>query len=209
MRSNQKRIKRQLQKKKLTNNSASILIAIHAPMAAFEVFPPFEGIFLEDSIRKAVRWYRKASDQGKATGQFLLGVMYCNGQGVSQDYKEAAKWFRKAAAQGNASALSYLGVMYYGGVGVPQDYKEAAKWFRKAAAQGHANAQYNLGVMYGNGLGVPQENIRAKMWFNLSAAQGDDIAREARNRVAKRMTADQISQAQKLAREWKTKKDPK
>ncbi len=78
------------------------------------------------------------------------------------------------------------------------------KWYRKAAAQGVAEAQYNLGVMYGKGQGVPQDSVQAYMWYDLAASRyppGED-----RDAVAERMTPAQISEAQKLAREWRPKK---
>jgi TPR repeat protein len=90
-------------------------------------------------------------------------------------------------------------------MGVPQDYAEAVKWFRRAAEQGQAGAQYNLGLMYGNGDGVPQDHMLAHMWFNLAAAQGLVPAKENRDIAAKRMTSEQIAEAQRLAREWKPK----
>jgi len=49
------------------------------------------------------------AEQGDASAQFLLGGMYDNGQGVTQDYKQAVKWCRKAAEQGVALALSSCG----------------------------------------------------------------------------------------------------
>ena len=70
--------------------------------------------------------------------QYNLGIMYCNGQGVLQDYKEAVKWYRLAAEQGYAAAQYNLGLMYRNGDGVPQDYQEAVKWYRLAAEQGDA-----------------------------------------------------------------------
>ena len=75
----------------------------------------------------------------------------------------------------------------------------------QAAEQGDADAQLNLGVMYANGKGVPQDFILAHMWFNLAAAQGDARARKNSDKVASRMTPDQLSEAQRLAREWKPK----
>ncbi len=84
-------------------------------------------------------------------------------------------------------------------------------WYRKAAEQGYAKAQYNLGIMYGNGRGVPQDSAEAHMWFNLAASrfppgENRDLAVRNRDKIAKRMTPAQISEAQKLAREWKPKK---
>ncbi len=109
------------------------------------------------------------------------------------------------AEQGYAQAQSNLGFMYDKRQGVPQDYAEAVGWYRKAAAQGYAKAQYNLGLMYENGEGVPQDYAQAHMWFNLAAAQGDEEAKNFRDDLAKRMTSEQIAEAQRLAREWKPK----
>ncbi len=98
--------------------------------------------------------FRKAAEQGEARALNNLGLMYFNGEGVTQDDKEAARWYLKAAEQGEARAQYNLGVMYASGEGVTQDDKEAARWYLKAAEQGEASAQHNLGVMYENGDGV-------------------------------------------------------
>jgi uncharacterized protein len=81
------------------------------------------------------------ADQGIADAQYNLGVLYDNGQGVSQDYVEAAKWYRKAADQGDASAQFNLGALYTNGQGVPQDFVIAHTWLNLAAAQGHVKAR--------------------------------------------------------------------
>jgi TPR repeat protein len=99
--------------------------------------------------------------------------------------------------------------MYANGNGVPQDYAEAAKWYRKAAEQGAADAQYTLGGMYEWGDGVPKDDVIAYMWFNLAAAQGTmKEAAAERDTLGARMTPDQIAEAQRLAREWKPKRQP-
>ena len=127
-----------------------------------------------------------------------------------RDYVTALREWRPLAKQGVADAQYNLGVMYGEGLGVPQDYAKAVGWWRKAAEQGHATAQYNLGVAYHNGEGVPQNYAQAHMWYNLAASRfspGEDRDKVVKNRdhVAKRMTPAQISEAQKLAREWKPK----
>ena len=48
---------------------------------------------------EALRWYRKAAEQGYASAQNNLGLMYRNGEGVPQDYVEAHKWFNLAASR--------------------------------------------------------------------------------------------------------------
>jgi TPR repeat protein len=115
-----------------------------------------------------------------------------------------------AADQGTAIAQHNLGVKYSKGEGVPKDYAEAVRWYRKAADQGNAGAQHNLGLMYYNGQGVPQDYVRAHMWFNLAAAKdGDPKTAERRDLIAQLMTGEQIAEAQRLAREWKPKREAK
>ncbi len=127
------------------------------------------------------------------------------------DYATALRYWRSLAEQGDAHAQYNLGQMYRYGHGVPQDYAEAVKWWRKAAAQGNAEAQFFLGHMYDSGKGVAQDDAQAYMWYNLAASrvppgENRDIAVKSRKFVAKVMTPAQISEAQKLAREWKPKK---
>ena len=119
------------------------------------------------------------------------------------DYATALKELLPLAEQGNASAQVSLGLMYHEGRGVAQDYSEAARWYRLAAEQGSADAQLNLGVMYGQGQGVAQDYIHAHIWFNLAGASGNADGIKYRNTVARKMTPDQIAEAQRLAREWK------
>ncbi|MCI5780053.1 MAG: sel1 repeat family protein [Lentisphaeria bacterium] len=88
-------------------------------------------------MTEAVKWFRKAAEQGVAEAQFLLGASYAFGRGVPKDMTETVKWFRKAAEQGDAKAQYNLGVCYANGDGVKQDYSEAVKWLGKAAAQGN------------------------------------------------------------------------
>jgi len=162
----------------------------------------------------ALRLWRSLADEGDADAQYNLGVMYNNGDGVSQDYAEAMKWHRKAADQGNGNAQFNLGFMLNQGRGMPQNYAEAAKWYRLAADQGVAVAQFKLGIMYHKGEGVLQDYLIAYMWFDLAAArfpasetESRDDAVKARNFVASKMTSAQIAEAQKLAQDWKLKSE--
>ena len=56
---------------------------------------------------EAVKWYRKAADQGDVPGQFGLGGCYYYGWGVQQDYEAAYTWFSLAEANGDTSAPEY------------------------------------------------------------------------------------------------------
>jgi TPR repeat protein len=62
--------------------------------------------------KAAVKWYRRAAEQGFSDAQGRLGAMYANGQVVQQDYKEAIKWFQLAADQGLVVAQNNLNLLF-------------------------------------------------------------------------------------------------
>ena len=115
---------------------------------------------------------------------------------------------RRVAEQGNVVAQNNLGALYESGLGVAQDYAVAVSWYRKAAAQGLAAAQFELGIAYAKGQGVPQDDVQAHVWFNLAAVRGDRDAARNRDVVARRMTPEQIQQAEALAAAWKPTTSP-
>ena len=163
------------------------------------------GYGIPKNLELALQWYRLSSDQGNWLAQNDLGVMYQNGDGVVQDYEEAARLYRLGANKGYMVAQSNLAAMYYKGRGVRQDIREAFRLETLAAEQNFALAQRMLGIMYMVGTGIPQDYVQAHKWLNLSTARGDTDAGTLRDELAKKMTLDQIAEAQKLAREWTPK----
>ena len=119
----------------------------------------------------------------------------------SGDYPQALKMLRGLAAKNDVEAQYRLGALHESGTNITQSYIEAVKWYRLAATGGNAKAQYSLASMYLNGLGVPQDFTRAHVWFNLAAIWGSTEAASSRDSVAKRMSAQQVAEAQKIARE--------
>jgi FimV-like protein len=88
--------------------------------------------------------------------------------------------------------------LYYTGHGVSQDYLAAARWYQRAARRGHGDAQSNLAALYINGYGVPQDHMMAYAWFNQAAMQSVGGAEQQRDRIAARLTPEQIQQARQL-----------
>ena len=191
----------------MTNRNACrgkliLFLIVLAVLASFQL-----GLAEDQEIEQ----FLKAAEQGDACAQSILGLIYANGEGVLENSREAGKWFLLAAKQGNAEAQSNLGLMYDKGVGVPESDVEASKWFRMAADQGNAEAQFNLGFMYANGEGVPKDYVKAYIWANLAAAQGGDRVVKPEEQLEgggsikfkdwlrKKMTADQVAEAQKLS----------
>lgn len=125
---------------------------------------------------EAVKWYRKAADQGHAIAEFNLALCYEQGIGIPRNSEEAFRWYKLAAVHGNIEAQNSTGYCYEYGEGVSQDYGEALKWYRESASRGDQNAQFNIGNMYRLGKGVLKNPEEAAKWFRMSAAQGNSDA---------------------------------
>jgi TPR repeat protein len=109
------------------------------------------------------------------------------------------------ASRNDVEAQYRLGALHESGANLTQSYIEAVKWYRLAATSGHAKAQFSLASMYLKGLGVPQDFIKAHVWFNLASIWGSPEAASSREAVAKRMSLQQVADAQKTARECRQK----
>ena len=72
-----------------------------------------------------------------------------------------------------------------------------------AFAAGSIAALYDLGVAFSTGShGITSDMIEAHKWFNIAAARGHEEAAWCRADVADEMTAREIAEAQRRAREW-------
>lgn len=72
-----------------------------------------------------------------------------------------------------------------------------------AASAGDINAFYDLGVAYSTAShGVQCDLVEAHKWFNIAAARGHEEAAWCRADVSDEMSAREIAEAQRRAREW-------
>ena len=109
-----------------------------------------------------------------------------------------AEW-RRLADHGDLDAQVALAGLYEAGLGVRRDDRRAAHWYRVAADRGHVIARLNIGDFYSRGRGVGLDRVKAWYWLDLAASAGSVWARNRRDAVAVRMTADQIRRAEALA----------
>jgi uncharacterized protein len=151
----------------------------------------------------ALKEWQPLAEQGDAQAQYHMGMLHHKGRGVPQDDVQARKWYGKAAEQGQAKAQFSLGTLHFNGEGGRKDYQQALRWFRLAADQGMALAQTKLAIMYDYGEGVPKSKVQAYKWLTLAAKNGDKSAPLLLSSLDKEMTPAQITQAKKLASEWK------
>lgn len=117
-------------------------------------------------------------------------------------YDEAYNTMRSLAeTSAHALAQYYVGMMHYRGEGVEQSYAEAAKWFRKAAEQRVKQAQYRLGELYLNGKGLPKDYEYAYAWYRVGAEHKHGRSISALEKAKSNLSAEELEEAEKLARE--------
>ncbi len=72
-----------------------------------------------------------------------------------------------------------------------------------AASEGQAEACFDLGVAFSTGSnGADCDLIEAHKWFNLAALRGHEEAAHCRADISDEMTAREIAEAQRRARQW-------
>ncbi len=131
-----------------------------------------------------------------------------------KDMATAVRIWKVWANKGDPEAETLLGAMYWSGDGVRRDHKEAARLYLLAANKGYARAQNDIGFMLAFGEGVPpHDDVEAYKWLTLSisryTAKNQDRLDQAikdKATLAKRMTAAQVSEAERRARAWKPAK---
>jgi len=81
------------------------------------------------------------ADNGNATAQYQLGLLYKDGVVLMQDDELAFFFFKKAAEQKSPMAQYQIGLMLERGIGCERDPVSATQYFRAAAEQGHTSAE--------------------------------------------------------------------
>ena len=79
------------------------LVMLVQPVVAQDFQKGLEA-FERGDYATALREFKALAEQGNAGAQNNLGLMYDNGQGVTQDDVQAHMWFNLAAAQGDKNS---------------------------------------------------------------------------------------------------------
>ncbi len=115
------------------------------------------------------------AEQGNASAQFNLALMYLMGEAIPLDYKEAFRWYRASAVQGNSSAQGSLGAMYRKGLGLPQDHIQAHMWYSLALANSELDQEKKLWAK--------NLDATAKKMTSVQIAEAQRLAREWKHKT--------------------------
>src|ERR1700687_4409871 len=85
-----------------------LLLALAGP--AWADFNKGMAAYTQGDYPTALKEFKMlGTERGDDEAQYLLGQMYLNGLGVTQDEAEAARWYRKSAELGHPEAQLALG----------------------------------------------------------------------------------------------------
>ena len=150
----------------------------------------------------ALAEWQELADAGDTKASYGMGLLYGNGFGVDMNDELALKYYGYAAEKGHAEAQFNLAVMHQNGWGVPPSDESANEWYKLAANQGVTGAQIALGRYFAMDFLDTYDPIEAYMWFKLAERLGDIDASAKCEFVATRMTADQLSEADRRVTGW-------
>jgi uncharacterized protein len=167
------------------------------PAAPDIKFPDLEGLkFWTDDLKKgknayrdgndqrALKYFRRASDDGNIVADWYLGHMYRLGRGVDKSDAKAFSYYVRVADQFNAdeSSNKKLRIMvdslvrvadYYRAgnkaSAIPEDPARAIRIYKLASTYGHPAAEFGLGVMNLHGQGMNAKPAQGLRWLNKSA----------------------------------------
>ncbi len=134
-----------------------------------------KGLGVNKLPAEAVKYYKKAAEQGDAEAQYLFATCLFIGNAVTQNVKQAVEYYQKSAQQEYMKAINDLGVCYARGIGVPKDGKEALAHFGAASEGDHGFyvADSNVAYCYQNGIGVEKDKHRADVLYIVAEAKED------------------------------------
>jgi uncharacterized protein len=163
------------------------------------------------SDKDALHWIGLAAEGGLPAAEFLMGVMVGEGRGIPADAEKAMTWYRRAADDGVAEAMRELGDAAY--LGPERRCEDALKWYRAAAEYRLGYASYRLARFYDTGECVPQDLVQAHFWYTNAWQSGcrrvdGAIVLDRRAQIEQQLTQDQVYEADRLFRKWKTKGQP-
>jgi TPR repeat protein len=103
----------------------------------------------------------KATSQGVARANSVLGFLASQGIDQPQDLARAVQYFELAAKAGDGLAYTNLGFAYLQGLGVTKDVGRAAEWFERGVGEDILEARVQLAELVIKGQGVAKNDARA------------------------------------------------
>lgn len=153
---------------------------------------------------EAKEWYHRAAEKGSVWAIDMLARMYS----AEKDLEEVARWYKRGAELGDGDMQVTLAWFYLQGRGVPRDDREAFRWYLAAAGNGRSYAYLATAEMYADGRGTVRNPVEAYAHVEIalkvlgtSQSQELERARALKQKIAQELSASEIEEACRRARE--------
>jgi enhanced entry protein EnhC len=132
----------------------------------------------------ALKWFKKAADQGDMQAQMYCAAAYRFGVGVRKNEDKARRYDIAAAKKGNSLAQASLAEHFLESRH-SKNKRLGLIWVKRAVAQKEPAAQYLLAQVYATGKLEPKDTQKAKELFDLALASGYSPAMQGLADLAK------------------------
>jgi len=139
-----------------------------------------------DAGTRLLKLLGSQAEQGSASAQSDLGVLYLEGKVVKEDHAAAAHWFAVSCQGGDLEGCANLAnqFLFLREARSDADVARALAALEKAASAGaNAKACYLLGFAYETGRGRPQDAEKARLFYDEACRLGHPDACQALGRV--------------------------
>lgn len=134
--------------------------------------------FLSGRYEEAIAMWLPLANDGNASAQFNIGVMYANGLGVDRDMGVAMSWWGNAARQLHVRAAHNLALAMLAGEPIVNgerakpDFTAILRYLKIGADAGYPNSEYTMGKLYADGVGVEKDERRAAELYLSASIKG-------------------------------------
>ncbi|GHB31331.1 tetratricopeptide repeat protein [Salinicola rhizosphaerae] len=166
----------------------------------------YKGACVEKDIKKARALAEKTAEEGYLLSQRMVGRAYWGrewGDLFPKNMDKAIYWLGRAGGSGDSQSAGNLSYIYRGGHGVPKNEKKSFCWISKAAFSKFEKDDFGVSFSlfakyFENGIGTDVDLVKAYKYYDLGGSAGV----EGKQRVAKKMTQEQIDEAIRQSQEW-------
>ncbi|MCQ8877116.1 sel1 repeat family protein [Pseudoalteromonas shioyasakiensis] len=129
----------------------------------------YKGYGVEQSFKKARKYYLNSAKYGNPNAQFKLALMMLEGKGGDKEISQGINWMEWAARNDILAAHYFLGLYYLEGEYVDKDVELGKQFLKYAATKEYRKAQYILGKLYESDVfGKPNKDIAVE-YYKMSA----------------------------------------
>ncbi|MBK5552208.1 sel1 repeat family protein [Pseudomonas sp. TH03] len=175
-----------------------------------------EAMYLMFKVTGDDKWLEKAANHGFPLAQFRLATKYKEGGGFfltpSSRAEAVERWMKASAVNGYPPGMMGLAAIFV----EKQDLSNFKLWNEKAAASGFVEGVFGYGSYLGgdpSNLGFKTDLIKSyallSLLFELDGGGGvrrdvEDVLPD----ISKKMSAEQIAEAERFAESWKSSHPP-